>query len=76
VCAGNETGDIEQFYGDGSSAFDTGAIVGFAAVGEIEARAGAGDLEVADCALGVDGRESGDTLSAYDAVRVRTEAVV
>jgi hypothetical protein len=76
VCAGNETGDIEQFYGDGSSAFDAGAIIRLAAVGEVEARAGAGDLEVADCALGVDGRESGDSLSACDAVRVQTKAVV
>jgi hypothetical protein len=65
MCPWNKTGDIEEFYGDGSPAFDAGAVVGFAAVGEVEARAGAGYLEVADCALGVDGCESRDMTLRY-----------
>jgi hypothetical protein len=66
VCAWNETGDIEKFYGDGSSAFDTATVVGLAAVREVKACAGAGDLEIADCALGIDGRESADMASGCD----------
>jgi hypothetical protein len=73
MCAWDETGDIEEFYGDGSPAFDAGAVVGFAAVGDIEAGAGAGNLEVADGALRVDGRKSRDTELGYALARARVE---
>jgi hypothetical protein len=58
VCTWYETGDIEEFDRDRSPSFNAAAIVGLAAVGEIEARAGAFNLEVTDGALGINGRES------------------
>ena len=70
MCAWNEAGNIEKFYGDGSPAFDTGTVVGFTAVGEVETDAWAGYLEVADGALRIDGRESGDKLLKYALARV------
>lgn len=61
---GDEASDIEELDGDGAPARNAGTIVRFAAVGEIEAGAGTGDLEVADCALWVDGGEtSNETCS-------------
>lgn len=56
--AGDEAGDIEELDRDGAPARDAGAVVRFAAVGEIEAGAGTGNLEVANCALWVDGCET------------------
>ena len=56
--AGDEAGDIEELDRDGTPARDAGTVVRFAAVGEIEAGAGTGNLEVADCALWVDGCET------------------
>jgi hypothetical protein len=73
VCAWNETGDIEKFYRDGPPAFDTGTVVGFAAVGEVETGAWARYLEIADSALRIDGRESGDKLSKYALARAWVE---
>jgi hypothetical protein len=64
--AGNKAGNIKEFYGDGSPPLGTGAVVGFAAVGYVKAGAGTGNLEVADCALGIDGREPGNFLLGYD----------
>lgn len=58
VGAGNETRDVEEFDRDGATAGDAGAVVGSAAVGEVVARAGAVDLEVANCTLRVDGCEA------------------
>jgi hypothetical protein len=64
----HETSDIEKFYRDRSPSFNAAAVVGFAAVGETQARAGAFDLEVADSTLGIDGGESEDVaLGADDA---------
>jgi hypothetical protein len=57
MCAWNKTGDIKKFYRDGSPSLDAATIVGLAAVGKVEARAGAFDLEVANGALGIDSRE-------------------
>jgi len=62
VRAWYKTSDIEKFYRNRSSSFDTTAVVGFAAISETEARAWAFDLEVADGALGVDGGESGCSI--------------
>lgn len=59
MCAGNEASDIEELDRYGAPAVDAGAVVGFAAVGDGGAGAGAFDLEVADGALRVDGCESG-----------------
>jgi hypothetical protein len=56
--AGDEACDIEELDRDGAPARDAGTVVRFAAVGEIEAGAGTGNLEVADCALWVDGCET------------------
>src|ERR1700722_10436641 len=53
--ARDEAGDIEELDRDGAPARDAGTVVRFAAVGEMEAGAGTGNLEVADCALWVDG---------------------
>jgi hypothetical protein len=58
VCAGDKTRDVEEFDRDGAAASDAGAVVGFAAVREVVALAGAVDLEVAYCALWVDGCEA------------------
>jgi len=49
--AGDEASDIEELDRDGAPARDAG-------VGEIEAGAGTGNLEVADCALWIDGCET------------------
>ena len=56
--AGDEASDIEELDRDGTPARDAGAVVRFATVGEIEAGAGTGNLEVADCSLWVDGCET------------------
>ena len=56
--AGDEAGDIEELDRDGAAARYAGTVVRFAAVGEIEAGAGTGNLEVADCALRIDGCET------------------
>jgi hypothetical protein len=56
--AGDEASNIEEFDRDGAPARDTGTVIRFAAVREIEAGAGTGNLEVADCALRVDGCET------------------
>jgi hypothetical protein len=58
VGAGNEARDVEEFDRDGATAGDAGAVVGSAAVGEVVARAGAIDLEVANCTLRVDSGEA------------------
>jgi hypothetical protein len=50
---------IQQFNRHAPLAIDAGPIVWFTAVGELDARTGAFDLEVADGALGVYGCESG-----------------
>lgn len=55
---GDEASNIEELDRDGAPAGDAGTVVRFAAVGEIEAGAGTGNLEVADCALRVDGCET------------------
>ena len=55
---GDEASNIEELDRDGAPARDAGTVVGFAAIREIEARAGTGNLEVADCALRVDGCET------------------
>lgn len=67
--AGHETGDIEQLNRDGADPFLTGAVVGLASllqrrdavlglvVGEGCSRAGAWDVEVADRAVRIYGRE-------------------
>lgn len=56
--AGDEASNIEELDRDGAPARDAGTVVRLAAVGEIEASAGTGNLEVADCALRVDGCET------------------
>ena len=58
VGAGNETSDVKEFDRDGATARDAGAVVGSAAVGQFVARAGAIDLEVANCTLRVDSCET------------------
>ena len=55
---GDEAGHIEELDRDRTPARDAGTVVRFAAVREIEAGAGTGNLEVADCALWVDGCEA------------------
>lgn len=64
----NESCDVEEFDGNGPSAIDAGAVVGFTAVGEVVSRAGTFDLEVADGALGVYG---GETKTRYISADVR-----
>lgn len=59
VRSGHESGYVEQLNGDTSSAVDAGAVVGFASIGDAVAGACAVYLKVADCALGIDGCESG-----------------
>lgn len=54
MCAGHQTSYIEKFDGHGAPAGGAGAVVGFTFGLQREAGAGAGDLEVADCALRVD----------------------
>ena len=54
MCAGYQSSDIEKLDGYGAPAGDTGTVVGFAFGFQGEASAGTGDLEVSDCALGVD----------------------
>jgi hypothetical protein len=49
--AWDETCDVEEFDGDRAAAGNAGAIVGFAAIGEVVACTGTINLEVADCAL-------------------------
>jgi hypothetical protein len=56
--AGDEASDIEELDGDGAPTGNTGTVVRFAAVREIEPGAGASNLEVADCALWIDGCET------------------
>jgi hypothetical protein len=57
VCAGDETGYVEEFDGDRSPTVIAGAIVGFTSVGDVEAYAGAFYLQIAYCALGIDSCE-------------------
>lgn len=58
VCAGDETGDVEEFYRDGAAAVDAGTIVWPTSVRDFEAAACAVDLEVAYRSLGVDRSEA------------------
>jgi hypothetical protein len=76
VCTWYKTSDIEKLYRDGSPSFDTAAVVGFASVGEVEARAWAFDLEVADGTLGIDGRESGEIALGVDGAMMVVVVVV
>jgi hypothetical protein len=57
VCSRDESSDVEEFDGDRPTAGNAGAIVGFTSIAEVETLTGAFDLEVANCALGIDGRE-------------------
>lgn len=52
--AGDETCYVEEFDGHGATAVGAGAVVGFAPVRDVVAGAGAVDLEVAYCSLGID----------------------
>jgi hypothetical protein len=67
VCAGDKTGDVEEFDRDGASAIDAGAIVWFTSLCRSHAGAGAIDLEVANGSLWVDCSESGDRFSQWSA---------
>ena len=58
MCPGYQTSDVEKFDGDGAPAVDARAVVGTTFVSYGEAGASAGDLEVTNCALGVDGCEA------------------
>jgi len=83
VCAGDEAGDVEEFYGDGARALLAGAVVGFTSAlqwwgfggggggvaGEGGSRAGAWDVEVAYRAVGVDGSEG--EVACWSEGRVR-----
>lgn len=75
MCAWNKTGDVKKFYRDGSPSLDAATVVGLAAVGKVEARAGAFDLEIANGALGIDSRESGDVGSGADGTMIAIGAV-
>ena len=75
MSARHKAGYIEEFYRHGSPSLDTGSVVGFAAVSEVEARAGTRDLEVSDGALGVDGGKSTSTTLDYHRLGARIEAV-
>ena len=57
--ARNEACDIEELNWDRSFALHAGAVVRFTSIRYVEASAGAGDLEIADASLWVDGCESG-----------------
>jgi hypothetical protein len=59
----NESGDVKKLDRNGSAAGYAGAVVGFTSFGEVEALAGAFDLEIANCALRVDCCESGNLIS-------------
>ena len=58
VCAGDETGYVEQFDGHTTLAVDAGTVVGLAPFANAIARARAVYLKVADRSLGVDGGET------------------
>lgn len=58
--------DIQQLDGTRPSTVDARAVVGFAAIGDIEAGAGARDLEEPDCTLRVDGGEAVSKANAQD----------
>jgi hypothetical protein len=66
VGAGDESGYIEEFDWHGPQAVGAGAVVGFTPVLEAESGAGALDLEVAYCALGIDCCEAGERGSARE----------
>jgi hypothetical protein len=53
MCARYQSCDIKQFYGYRALAIDTGAVVGRTSGLELEPRAGARYLQVADGALGI-----------------------
>lgn len=55
--AGNQSGDIQELDRNATTTVVAAAIVWLALVLYTEARARAFDLQVADCALRVDGRE-------------------
>lgn len=59
MCPGDETGNIEKFDRYGAAALNTGAIIGFTAVGEAESCAGTFYLEIANGSLWVDRCEAG-----------------
>jgi hypothetical protein len=75
VCAWHETSDIEEFDRDRSPSSDAAAVVGLAAVGEIEARAGTFNLEVTDGALGINGRESSNVALGAAGAKRRNSVV-
>lgn len=58
MCAWYETGNVEEFDWDGAFAVCAGAVVGLAFVLDVEAGAGAVDLEVANGSLGIDSCKS------------------
>lgn len=75
MCARNKAGDIKEFYGHGSPSLDAGSVVWLAAVGEVEARAGTGNLEVSNGALRIDGGKSSGILLDDHGLGACTEAV-
>jgi hypothetical protein len=75
VCTWYETGNIEKFDRDRSSSFGTAAVVGLAAVGKIEARAGTFNLKVTDGALRINGREPSNVALGAAGARRRNSGV-
>lgn len=65
MCAGNQSGDVEELYRYTALAVNAGAVVRLTSVGGIVALAGAFDLEVAYGTLWVDG---GESVSATEVV--------
>ena len=54
MCSWNQSCNIQELYRYRSPSIYAGSVVGFASVGDVESCAGAFDLEVSDCSLGVD----------------------
>ena len=69
MSARDKTCDIEKLDGNRAPAIDTGAVIRFAAVGEVVARTSAFDLEIADRPLGVDGCEAAETNAQSGALQ-------
>jgi len=53
MCPRDESSYVDEFDRYGSPPVNAGAVVRFASVGDVVSSAGAFDLQVADCALGV-----------------------
>ena len=74
----HQPGDIEKLNGNRSPSLNTGAVIRLAAIGNTEPGACAGDLEIPNCSLWVDGckREVADLGAGIGQAATKNSAQV